>query len=207
MTQSRMILGAMIVIALLVFLAVGSVWLGLARTRDLINIVQSAVTITAIVAGGLFAIFKLQLFRDLQPHLTITQEVAHRYIGDSYVHIAVTSTLNNTSRVKVELRKGLYRAQQILPISDEDVERLYAQVFALRERTDFQWPTIEEINRIWNENELVVEPGESHQETWEVVVSSEVKSVLMYAYFYNPRGHPDSKAAEGWVATTIHDMI
>ena len=108
MTQSRMILGAMIVIALLVFLAVGSVWLGLARTRDLINIVQSAVTITAIGAGGLFAIFKLQLFRDLQPHLTITQEVAHRYIGDSYVHIAVTSTLNNTSRVKVELRKGLY---------------------------------------------------------------------------------------------------
>ena len=207
MTQSRMILGAMIVIALLVFLAVGSVWLGLARTRDLINIVQSAVTITAIVAGGLFAIFKLQLFRDLQPHLTITQEVAHRYIGDSYVHIAVTSTLNNTSRVKVELRKGLYRAQRILPTSDEEVEHLYAQVYVHREHTDFQWPALVELSRIWEQNQLVIEPGESHQETWEVILSSEVRSVLVYAYFYNPSGHPDAQAAEGWAATTIHDMI
>ena len=207
MTQSRMILGAMIVIALLVFLAVGCVWLGLARTRDLINIVQSAVTITAIVAGGIFAVFKLQLFRDFQPHLTITQEVSHRHIGDSYVHIAVTSTLHNTSRVKVELRKGLFRAQKIHPISDEEIEDLYAQVFIHRKQKDFQWPTIEEATLTWKKNELVVEPGESHQETWEFVVSSEVQSLLVYEYFYNPKGSPGAQAAEGWAATTIHDII
>ena len=50
----------------------------------------------------------------------------------NYVHIAVTSTLNNSSKVRVEVRKGLFRLQRILPVSDAEVEYLRDQVFEHR---------------------------------------------------------------------------
>ena len=99
------------------------------RGKDLAAIIRSLVTVVAIVGGGAFAYYKLQIFRVFEPHLTISHEVSHRYIGDNYVHIAVTATLHNSSKVKMELRKGVFLLQQISPLSDEEIEPLYEQVF------------------------------------------------------------------------------
>ena len=43
--------------------------------------VASIVTAIAILLGGIYAVFKLRVFRDLKPHLTITQRVSHRRVG------------------------------------------------------------------------------------------------------------------------------
>ena len=133
-------LAAVVVSALIA----GSIWLNPASIKDELGFVQSGLTIVAIVVGGAFAIFKFQLFRDFEPHLSISQDVSHRFIGDEYVHIAVISTLNNNSRVRVELKRGFFRVQKILPVTDKEVERLYAQVFSDKEYEDIQWPTLDE---------------------------------------------------------------
>ncbi len=173
--------------------------------KDLVEIVQLFVVASAIVIGGVFATYKLQIFRDFEPHLTISQEVSHRYVGDSYVHVETTATLHNSSRVKIEIREGLFRLQQIAPTSDEEVVELYAQVFMDEESKHLQWPTLEEVDRNWAANELIVEPGESHQETYEFIVSKDATSIMVYAYFHNSR-FPKSPA-EGWGATTVHDIL
>lgn len=198
------VLTAIVILALVV---VFFVLLDIAKIKDEVGIVQSVITSVAILVGGAFAIFKFQLFRDFEPHLSISQEVSHRFISEEYVHIAVTSTLNNNSRVRVELTSGFFRVQQILPVTDEEVERLYAQVFSDKEYEDIQWPTLDEFQRTSTNNRLVIEPGESHQETCEFIMSSEVKSVLVYTYFYNSRHSSGSQSAEGWAATTVHDII
>ena len=89
---------ALVVVIVVVLVVVGHVALDFALTG-----IQSAITSVAIVVGGAFALFKLQVFRTFEPHLTITQEVSHRPVGDSYVHIVVTATLHNSSRVRVDL--------------------------------------------------------------------------------------------------------
>ena len=149
----------LVVVVVLALLAVGHVVLDFALTG-----IQSAITSVAIVVGGAFALFKLQVFRTFEPHLTITQEVTHRPVGDSYVHIVVTATLHNSSRVRVDLRQGLFRLQRIQPIPDEEVERLYAQAFVDHAERHLQWPILDEATRKWGENEASVEPGESYQE-------------------------------------------
>ena len=173
--------------------------------KDLIEIVQLFVVASAVVIGGVFALYKLQIFRDFEPHLTVSQEVSHRYVGDSYVHVETTATLHNSSRVKIEIREGLFRLQQIAPVSDEEIMELYAQVFIDEESKHLQWPTLEEVDRNWAANELIVEPGESHQETYEFIVSRDASSIMVYAYFHNSR-FPKSPA-EGWGATTVHDIL
>ena len=174
---------------------------------DVLRVIQSYVTILAIVAGGLFAAYKWQVFRESEPHLTITHEVSHRLVGDSYVHIAVTAELRNGSRVQVELLKGTFSLQLLSPTTDELVESLYGQVFEKGTHTTLLWPMIDEAERDWDRGELIVEPGESHSETFEFIALNDVEAVMIYTYFYNSRFSKGIRAVEGWGASTAHDMI
>ena len=177
------------------------------RAKDIASIIQSFAASLAILAGGIYALYKLQVFRTLEPHMTIAHRVSHRRIGDSYVHIDVTASLYNSSKVKLELREGFFLLQQVAPVSDRDVEALYTETFEDRRFDNIQWPTLEEAAGTWEEGELVVEPGESHAETLEFIVPADVGSVLIYTYFYNHTAARSPGAAEGWAATTVHDII
>ena len=202
-----LIIGGMLVLLILALMTLNLTLSSAGKLKDIAAIVQSSVTAVAIVAGGVFAYYKLQLFRDFEPHLTITHEVSHRFIGNSYVHIAVTAHLHNSSRVKIELREGIFRLQQIAPMSDEEIEQIYAQAFIDEEYEDIQWPILNQVPHIWNERALIVEPGGSLQKTQEFIVSSDTESVMTYTYFYNTEFPLSSQIPEGWGATTVYDII
>ena len=179
-----------------------NIWWSDVGFGDSVRNFQAIVTATAILVAAYFAVFKLQIFRVFAPHLTISQKVSHRGIGESYVHIDVAATLQNNSRVKVDLIEGLFLLQKIAPMEDHNVAFLHAQVFVDRTYEDILWPVIDEVYRSWKEHSLIIEPGESYQEACEFIVDATVKSVLVYTYFYNPF----SSASKGWGATTIHDI-
>ena len=94
------------------------------RISDIVSIVQLSAAAVIIVAGGVFAYRKLQLFRDFEPHLTVTRSATHRTVGAQYVHIAVTGTLHNSSKVRVEIRESFFRLHQIQPF-DDDISKLF----------------------------------------------------------------------------------
>ena len=177
------------------------------KFTDAATAVQAIGILVTICVGGVFAYQRLQIFRTFEPHLTITHKVSHRHIGDSYTHIAVTATLRNSSKVQVELREGFFLLQQIAPLLDEEVEALYAQVFIEDGGyVNLQWNTLDEVSRIWDKGDLIVEPGESHPETCEFIVSREVESVILYTYFCNQRFPQYTQSAKGWVAKTVYDI-
>ncbi len=179
----------------------------ISRVRDVVGIVQAFVWAFLIVAGGIFAYRKLQLFRDFEPHLTITQSVTHRPIGNQYTHIAVTATLHNSSKVKVEIREFFFRMHQVRPLSDEDVEYRYAQAFSSERYSDIDWPVLENVSQRFGPNERVIEPGEYHHEPFEFIVSKNVETILIYSYFYNPKHSEHSQSAQGWTATIVYDIV
>ena len=53
-------------------------WTQPERRKDLAAIIQSVVTVVAIVERGIFAYYKLQIFRVFEPHLSISHEFSHR---------------------------------------------------------------------------------------------------------------------------------
>lgn len=170
------------------------------------GMVQAAVAALTIAAAGLFAGFKLQLFRDFEPHLTIAHEVSHRPVGAGYTHIAVTATLRNTSRVNVELRQGFYSIQQIAPITDDAVGRIHAE-FIKNELDDFRWPLLSRNRYHWGNGEFNVEPGETRRELVEFIIPNEIETVLIRTDF---RNHPDgriSRNARVWGVNSVYDML
>ena len=182
-------------------------WSNTSDLTDLASIFASVVTVVAIVLGGVFALVKLQAFREFEPHLTVTHKVFHRIISDKYVHIDVAATLHNSSKVQIEINKGFFRVQKVSPLPDETIEELYSQVFLDQEELNMQWPKLDEVHRTWYKGELVVEPGESHPETYEFIVSRDVEAVLIYSYFYNSKFGMGRRSAQGWHATTVIDII
>ena len=179
----------------------------ISRIREVVGIVQGIAAALLIVVGGVFAYRKLQLFRDFEPHLTITQSVASRAVGTQYAHISVIATLRNSSKVKVEIRNGFFRIHQIQPLGDDVVANLYEQALNADDPQYISWPLMDEVHRQFGPSELVVEPGASYHEPCEFIISREVKSVLVYSYFCNPAYAPGSRSAQGWTATTFYDIV
>ena len=168
------------------------------------RIVQAVVIAVATIMTAYIAQDRLQIFRTFEPHLTIEQQVSHRHIGESYIHIGVTAILRNSSKVKVEVRDALFHLYKIAPIQDEDIEKLYAEVFVDEDGfRDIQWDTLYEMSRTWVENEFIIEPNETHREPFEFIISDDVRSVLVYTYFYNLSSQ---NSPEGWGATTFYDI-
>lgn len=113
----------------------------------------------------------------------------------------------DTSKVAIEVRRALFLLQRISPSTDEEIEKLYAEVFVDRDEGHIQWHTEDTLDRLWEPGELIVEPSESHAETYEFIISEEFKSVLIYSYFHNALYSDDSRATKGWDATSIYDIV
>lgn len=205
---------AVVLIGLAVVGAIGAAFLldavlpGSGRARNIFSVIQSFVTVVAIVGGGVLAYQRFQVFRTFYPHLTIEHQISHRRISDNYIHIAVTAILHNRSRVHTEVRDGFASLQVVAPLSDSEARDRYSEVFVRRQHVSIQWETLDEYVRRWEDDELVVEPGESHQETFEFMLgNSSYDTVLIYTYFYNVRHDEDTGSAEGWAATTVYDIM
>ena len=196
-------------VAALIALAVAlGCWVSdLDRLLSLTGAVQSIVTILAIVVGGFWAYRKVQVFRDFEPHLTIVQKVSHRDLSPQYVHVFVNATLYNGSKVKIEVREANFWLQRMGPLTDDEAADLYAQVFIDGTENVIQWPIYDEVKRTWNEGELVIEPGESHHESYEFIVSKAIGSILAYAYFKNLGHKLHARNAPGWSVTTAYDIM
>ena len=181
---------------------------GSERARNIFGVIQSFVTAIAIVIGGIWAYSRFQAFRTLQPHLYIRHRVTHRSLSESYLHIELTAVVHNTSRVHVELERGVAIVQEVAPISNAEAEALFEA--ALGDDADpwIPWPIIGRMQRVWENPSLIVEPGATHSETFEfIVLKWEDQSLLLYTYFYNAEAQRHPEMNDGWSATTVYDVF
>ncbi len=155
--------------------------------KDGLAIIGAVVSIVVVIGGGILARRNAQIFRARSPHVVISHEISHRFVGNSYVHIFVTAVMHNTSRVHIEFLDGFGNIQQVKPVSDDDVEYLYEQVFVDQDFGNLQWATLDMLRLHWPKDGLLVEPGETETEIFDFVVQRDVRSVAITTYFYNSR--------------------
>ena len=200
----KTILIAVIVLALIAAAVyAASLIPGIAGILEPARIVQAVVIAVATIMTAYIAQDRLQIFRTFEPHLTIEQQVSHCHIGESYIHIGVTAILRNNSKVKVEVRDAIFRLSKIAPIQDDDLEKLYTEAFVDNAFRHIQWEVLYNAPRTWIENEFVVEPNETHRESFEFIISDDIRSVLVYTYFRNLRSQ---NSVDGWGVTTFYDI-
>ena len=205
--KRRVLLAAVVGLALLAGL-IALLWLlqsylpDVNKYKDLADLVQTALTVLALLGGAAFAAYKLELFRDFEPHLTLTHTINHRPVGDSYVHIDIVVRMHNSSRVRVDLHEGFWTLQQIPPLSDTEVEQIYLPSLEA-DLPEFPWPALNEGVWVWDRGELAIEPGASHHELLEFIVPDDIKALIIYTFCYSPPVPEET----GWDLATVFDII
>lgn len=156
------------------------------------GIAQGVATVVAVALGGVIAWRRGIIFRQGKPHISIVHSITHRQISPQYAHLEVGVALHNSSRVKVEIRDGLFSVEQLAPIADWTVERIFAAAFANRKsnkkvkRYQFpKWNLLYEGRLEWEEGTLIIEPGQTAVETYEYIVDGYVSAVLISTHFCN----------------------
>ena len=167
-------------------------------------------TIAAIAIGGMFALFKTQMFRHMEPHLTIKHTVSHRMINDRYAHIAVSMDLTNNSRVIVRVKDAVYFLFRVAPYTEPCAE-VKSERREVNGKEDYiNWDPILIVFGPVEGRELRIEPGELHQETVEFMFKNPVKdpveTVLISTRFCNANFKPGSDSALYWDARTAYDL-
>lgn len=187
---------------------VGCVWsvaaLTSADVSGAAHVVQAVLVGSAVVVGSTLAAVRLGLFREFEPHVVVDQEVSHRIVGESYVHIACSVKLCNTSKVAVRISRADFALFTTSYVDDAGVEVLHDRDFDSELGGRFRWPTLGRFVRDWGGDGLVIEPGSTIVETSEFVVGRGIRSLMVHSQFENRNRRPTSR---GWHATTFYDLV
>ena len=165
-----------------------------------------AFMVTTIVVGGGYALYKLGVFRDLKPHLSLEHSVTHRPVGDDYIHIAMQVSLLNTSKVAVSITEAICVVQQIAPLSNREIETLYDETFVSNNEIDIQWPLLNQYQKTRPVNELIIEPQGRHVDYYETHISKDIATNLVSTRYNNAKFSDGDDAARGWELSSAHDV-
>ena len=182
-----------------------------ALAKEVRDDLRHIATALAIAAGVSIAWYKLDIFREFEPHLSIEQTIESRRLGNSFRLIVATAILTNNSKVLVKPREGYCRLAQTAPLSDPSVVEMFTN--SVRSGTEengfeqFGWPVLGEVRRTWPEGDIAIEPGECHRETYQFIVDEGTESVVALTAIYNPAYNLDPAShAETWRCYTFHDV-
>jgi len=170
--------------------------------KDMFDMAESFFTIIAIIAGGFWAYHKFIIRRQKHPHANLTHEIKHFSDGNEQIILHVKVHIENIGEILIQITSGFTRIQRTLPFP-EDKESFIQNGKVIRDNDskDILWPEIECIEREWKLGDFDIEPGESDEVCFDIILNSGDQAIIIYSYFENIK-----KSGRGWQKTSIYDL-
>lgn len=179
--------------------------------KERIEVVQSIVTISAVVIGGLWTYRLFIQERKQYPHANIEHKTSDVSLPDETHLLRAEVQLTNTGNGRLLLGNWVVRVQQILPLpychkvdpcAIEEVNQ--ALTNTERGSNRFTWPLLAERENKGQES-LDIEPGESDSIEFEFAIPPTVKVVRVYSYFQN-RIRSTEQEQIGWSRSSVYEF-
>lgn len=179
----------------------------LAKSKQIAEILESLVTIAAIIVGGVWTYWLFVKKRQKYPHAKTIHEVVHKYLPGKKLWIRVTVTITNLGDVLLSLTSGEVFVQQILPLISSSEESVKLLEKEQKEKDvvcrEIEWPGyVREFK--WEKERFEIEPGESDQISCDFILDDGVKTIRVYSYLKNVS---KGKREIGWRLTTIYNIL
>ena len=172
------------------------------------SVITAGAAATAL-ATALIAAWKFNLFREGQPHLTITQEIHTQALGQSYRLIVVTATLHNTSKVIVRPPAAWCKLDQTAPMDDHHAEYIYAKALEDSKSNayhQYRWWQLDQVDKTWPQGELEVEPNEKHPLTFQFIISNEATAIGVTTAIIRAEPKGNQPHQHGWMCYDFLDL-
>lgn len=194
--------------------------------KDVADVIQSILTIIAIIAAGIWFIMRAET----TPKANISHTLEHEPITEKWTWVHVGVIISNPGVRRLELRHGTFRIQGIMPLGDVIKEKIQkGEAIIPKDDGIVKWPTIGKIYVNENyktdvicENEyenrdvkIDIDPGESQKLVVEFLIPSFVEAVRIYSHLYRDKTIWENiKASCGfttiekyeWYEVSIYDL-
>lgn len=168
----------------------------LERMESVANVLQSSLTVAAIIAAGLWFWWQGE-FRE---RLNVDHDFQCRQLTSKWVWIHLAMDIENVGRRDVDLQTVKVWTQKIVPMDKDFRDQLLKKQHLVDPETGrVQWRVIDKTREIQLERKIA--PGESDQQTAEFIVPSRVRTVRLYSYLEQP-----DSSKPGWETASIHSI-
>ena len=173
----------------------------------------AAGALSALLSAALAAAWKFSLFRESDPHLTITQEISADREGEETWIVTVNATLHNTSRVVVRPSRARCQLIQTGPITKEALSAI-AQQAKEHPRSDaylrYSWYLLDQDQRSWPKGNLKVEPNQKTQIAFQFMINAAVTRIgVITAILEEDKSqkNPQPLYESGWTCYTPYNLL
>lgn len=174
---------------------------------------ESAFKMCALVVGGFWTYLLFVRKRQTYPRAKLNHRIFATPISDSKTLLRVTAEIRNEGDVLMQLSSGFTSIQRIKPWPDGLSS--HAAPATTEEnviKTEFDWPTLEKVSVKFGAGTQEIEPKESDELHWDIVIDSSAEIVLVYTYIRNTEKkfrikHWSQRVKEiGWSVSSIYDL-
>jgi len=174
--------------------------------KTVADILQSVVTVAAIIIGGIWTYKNFVEQRQNHVRAQLSQNISELKLADHYNLLIVDEHLLNLGTRVVSFEQGRIRVYKVLPLPPAITAELHASG-AIPETNSRaaqnKWQLLHKRDQVWDSTTHIVEPGEVEQIHNEFLLPSDVQVVMVLSYVYNPR---EQEHPMGWEAISLYDL-
>ena len=179
-------------------------FLGQADAGEVLRAAWYATPLTVAYIAALIGYHKFGLFREGKPHLTIDLSASSRPVSAEHNHIGVIARIHNTSKVAVPVFNVEWELAAVAPYSGAAIAQMEAEFLnSVTEDKEFPWQMIKRHSVVLNN--LLVEPNEVDQLTFDFVIPNTIEAVSISLYVENVFGE-NGLDKLGWHRRLFYDI-
>ena len=179
-------------------------FLGKADAGDVLRAAWYATPLTVAYIAALIGYHKFGLFREGKPHLTIDLSASSRPVSAAHNHIGVIARIHNTSKVAVPVFNVEWELAVVAPYAVADIREMEEEFLnSVTEDKEFPWQMIKRHSVVLNN--LLVEPNEVDQLTFDFVIPNTIEAVSISLYVENVFGE-NGLDKLGWHRRLFYDI-
>lgn len=169
--------------------------------ESLASAAESIATVLALAAAGWWTFLLFIKKREKHPRARTTHSLVPLGELEGYRLMRVSVKIENLGGVLVDLCRGKVVVQAVRPLPDAWTATIQrGEDLPRGDAYEFPWPRLKEFPLEWGDNGYRIEPLESEEFHFDVVLGSCVEAVQIYSYFQNVT---EKRREIGWNCTTV----
>jgi hypothetical protein len=173
-------------------------------SSELISLVESLITIVAIVAGGIWTYLLFIRNRQRWPRARIGMAASHFRAGSSHHILHVDLAIANVGQVLLEVDSLSTTISQMLPLPKEIAVAVKRREDPVPDGfSEIQWPVVITRAVELGDSRCEIEPGESQTLQFDFMLDSRIKLVEIYSYVLNQKKRERNLA---WDLSRLYDF-
>lgn len=164
------------------------------------DIAKNILASIAIIVGGCWTWRIYVQHRQKYPKAALTHNMSHIKDVDGKTLLRVALAVSNIGNVKIEIKSGFVRVQQVLPLKDEI--RIAIQDQKDQSDDEVGWALVEE-KKYSHKDDFEVEPGESEELHFDFFIPQETDVVIVNSHLTNVS---KKKKQIGWDITDMYEI-